>query len=392
MPPVSPAAQVDYDRLMAAGIFSVNSAIADTGSAIDELFSGLPLETSEFVLLLHGPNHTGEVLETALAQHPGTRFFGCSTSGEITPGGYRENTVSAISFDRSGFSCVARRIDALSQFGFQQARDLVLSMQWELRGKSPESNSSNTFALLLIDSLSQAEEFVAAALGNELGTIHLVGGSSGDNWQLQRTPILYDGAYFDDSAVILLVHSTLDFRHYNFHNFIPSDKRGVITAATPAKRLVHEINGEVAVTEYARLCALDEATLDQETLAVHPAIITVGDRAYPRGFMQILEDGSLQCACAIDEGVVFRIATQVDYIAQLRQAFERMRHDLGDQLLVLGFECAARRQVVYQYQLQDAVSEQFRDCNVWGFSCMGEQSNSLNMNNSFNCLAFRLPS
>ncbi len=390
MPPVSPVAQVDYDRPMAAGISSLNSAIADTSGAIDELFSRLPLAASEFVLLLHGPNHTGAALEAALARHPGKRFFGCSTSGEISPGGYLENTISAISFDRSAFSCVARKIEGLQNFGFQQARDLVLSMQWELREQSPQSNASNTFALLLIDSLSQAEEFVAAALGNELGTIHLVGGSSGDNWQLMRTPVLYQGAFCDDSAVLLLVHSALEFRHYNFHNFTPSDKRGVITAATPARRLVHEINGEVAVTEYARLCSLDPATLDQETLAVHPAIITVGDRAYPRGFMQILEDGSLQCACAIDEGVVFRVATQVDYVAQLQRACERMRHDLGDHMMVLGFECAARRQVVMRYQLQDAVFEQFRACNVWGFSCMGEQSNSLNMNNSFNCLAFRL--
>ena len=87
---------------------------------------------------------------------------------------------------------------------------------------------------------------------------------------------------------------------------------------------------------------------------------------------------------------MFRVAAQVDYVAQLQRACERMRHDLGNRLMVLGFECAARRQVVIRYQLQDAVFEQFRACNVWGFSCMGEQSNSLNMNNSFNCLAFRL--
>lgn len=376
---------------MAAGISSAHSDNPDTAGALDALFSSLPLDTAEFVLLFHGPNHTGEVLETHLAPKSATRFFGCSTSGEIVPGGYRDNTMSAVSFDRSAFSCVARRIEGLNDFGFQQARDLVLSMQWELRQRVPSSSASNTFAMLLIDSLSQAEEFVAAALGNELGSIHLVGASSGDNWQLQRTPILYEGYYHDDSAMLLLVHTSLDFRHYNFHNFIPSDRRGVITAATPARRLVHEINGVPAVTEYARLCGLDHTTMDQETLAVHPAIITVGDRAYPRGFMQILEDGSMQCACAIDEGVVFRVATQLDYVEQLRRAFDRIRHELGEELMVLGFECAARRQIVEQYQLRDAVFEQFSACNVWGFSCMGEQSNSLNMNNSFNCLAFRVP-
>jgi hypothetical protein len=392
MTPVSPAAQVDYDPLMAAGIFTAHSELLDTTDAIAEVARELPLDSAEFVLLLHGPNHTGDALENALSRNAGEKFYGCSTSGEIVPQGYRENTLSAISFDRSSFSCVSRKIDNVKEFGFQHARDLVLSMQWELRENKPDSNSSNTFALLLIDSMSQAEEIVVAALGNELGTIHLVGGSSGDNWQIERTPVIHQGQLQDDSAVVLLVHTTLDFRHYNFHNFIPSDKRGVITSATPAKRLVHEINGVVAVKEYARLCSIDENTLDQEILAMHPAIITVGDRAYPRGFMQILPDGSMQSACAIDEGVVFRVPTQLDYVEQLRQAFRRMHQELGDKLMVLGFECAARKQLVQQYHLEQEVFAQFAACNVWGFSCMGEQSNSLNMNNSFNCLAFRVPS
>jgi hypothetical protein len=48
--------------------------------------------------------------------------------------------------------------------------------------------------------------------------------------------------------------------------------------------------------------------------------------------------------------------------------------------------------MVEQYGLDEQVSQLFTEFNVWGFSCMGEQSNSLNMNNSFNCLAFALPS
>ena len=44
-----------------------------------------------------------------------------------------------------------------------------------------------------------------------------------------------------------------------------------------------------------------------------------------------------------------------------------------------------------QRGMETAVSELFDEFNVWGLSCMGEQSNSLNMNNSFNGLAFALP-
>ena len=108
--------------------------------------------------------------------------------------------------------------------------------------------------------------------------------------------------------------------------------------------------------------------------------------------MEILKDGSLRCACAIDEGLVFRVSEQVDYVQQLQDGLERIREDLGDDLTLITFECAARKGMVELDNLHEGVSALFTEFNVWGFSCMGEQSNSLNMNNSFNCLAFATPS
>ncbi len=382
--------QCGYDAAMNAGLFTANSRAPDTATAVAEVGAQLPLNDAEFVLILHGPNHIGAALEGALSGPGQPAFHGCSTSGEITPNGYLDHSLSAISFDRSAFRCAARKIEGLDDFDLQQARKLVLSMQWELRQKAPNSSRSTTFALLMIDSLSEAEEFVAAALGSELSNIQLVGCSSGDDWQLCRTPVMFEGRLCDDSAVVLLVHSELPFRHYNFHNFQASDRRGVITAATPSRRLVHEINGAPAATEYARLCGLEPPVLQQDDLVNYPAIVTVGDRAYPRGFLEILDDGSLHCACAIDEGVVFRVPTQVDHLEQLRGALARVRQESGEHSLVLGFECAARRRAVEQQGLNDAVRDLFRHANVWGLSCMGEQSNTLNMNHSFNCLAFGL--
>ena len=345
---------------------------------------------SEFILLLHGPDYAGPDLEAALRPMPAA-VYGCSTSGEITPVGYDENTITAIGFDRAWFSCVARRIDGLKTFGFQQARDMVPAMKTELFHQAPGADPGNTFALLLIDSNAKAEEFVAAALGTELGNIPLVGGSAGDNWKLGATPVLYRGRICSDSAVLLLVHSRLPFRHYNFHNFVPTERRGVITSATASERLVHEINGSPASTEFAILCGLQPGEIDREQLALHPAIITVGGHAYPRGFAELLEDGSMRSACAIDEGVVFRVAAQVDYVEHLTNSLRNIREDLGDPLMVLGMECAARRQMVEQQGLSSEVAALFSEFNVWGFSAMGEQANSLNMNNSFNCLAFALP-
>jgi hypothetical protein len=358
---------------MEQSIYTVNTTDSDVAGAVDRA-RAIALEgQSEFTLLFHGPNHVGDPLEQALQDFP-SPVYGCSTSGEITPEGYHENTLSAIAFGRDFFTCVARRIDQLGAFGFRQAAELVPAMKSELRQRAPGADAASTFALLLIDSNSQREEFVAAALGSELGNIQLVGGSAGDNWQLGPTPVLFDGRF-----------------HYNFHNFVATEQRGVITSATASQRLVHEINGAPASTELGRICGLGETEVDREHLALHPAIITVGERAYPRGFTEILENGTLRCACAIDEGVVFRVAAQTDYIDHLETALQLICDDLGDSLLVFGLECAARRQTVQQQDLGARVSELFSRYNVWGFSCMGEQSNGLNMNHSFNCLAFALP-
>lgn len=344
-------------------------------------------QSPAFTLLFHGPGYTGKGLETAVADAVAGPVYGCSTSGEITPAGYSSDSLVALQFPARHFTCVARRIDGLRDFSLKSGRELLLSMRWELHQRAPGAKAENTFALLLIDSLSQMEEFVAAALGAELGNVRLIGASSGDNWLLHRTPVLFEGRHFDDSAVVLLVHSSRRFAHYNFHNFIPSHKRAVITSASPAQRLVHEINGRPAFSEYARLCNLDPASIDRDVLSLFPAIISVGDRDYPRGFLEVLDDGSLRCACAIDEGVIFRVADQVDYMGQMEEAFARMHRDAGADVVVLGFECAARKQmVVNQGQLAEARAL-FAMHNVWGFSCMGEQSNALNANNSFNCLA-----
>jgi len=321
-------------------------------------------------------------------EFPGRRIYGCTTSGEITPEGYRSGEVLAIGFRAGQFTAVARRIEGLREFGFRDARELVLSASWELRDRAPRSDAGNSFALLLIDSTSQAEEFVAAALGSELGNVPLVGGSAGDDWQLQRTPVLDAGHWHDDSALLLLVNTRVPFRHDNFHHFRPTEVRGVVTAATPSRRLVHEINGAPAVREYARMCGVAAGALDVEAFSSHPLILMVGDKAYARGFAQVLEDGSLRFACAIDEGMVFRVARPGDFMAQLDERFAALRTEIGQPALVLVFECAARRIEVERAGLGEAARARFAANHVWGFSCMGEQANSIHMNNSFNCLAF----
>ena len=146
-----PFATLDYAGNMTTGLLASHSNNGDTIAAIREVRAALPTQRAEFVLLLHGPDHVGSPLEQELLDAADTRYFGCSTSGEITPQGYWDNSITAIGFDREAFTCVARRIGGLREFGFQQAHEEVLEMKWELQQKAPNSSPASTFALLLID-------------------------------------------------------------------------------------------------------------------------------------------------------------------------------------------------------------------------------------------------
>jgi hypothetical protein len=369
-------------------IVSAHSRARNLAGRAHDLAPVLSRTDLEFVLLFAGPDG----IEDLPALGNGIRLFGCTTSGEITPEGYSSDSAVAIGFAREAFTAVARRITDLRAFRFQDARELLLSARWELRERAPASEAGNTFALLLIDSCQQAEEFVAAALGSELGNVPLIGGSAGDNWRLHRTPVLADGRWHDDSALLLLVHTTCRFHTGNVHHFRPSPVRAAITAATPSKRLVHEINGAPAIQEYARLCGLAPGTVEFEQLSARPLMLLVGNKAYARGFSQVLDDGSMRFACAIDEGMVFRVAEHGDMVGELDAHFRRTFDAIGGApALTLAFECAARRLEAERAGLQSPLRTLFGHNRVWGFSCMGEQANSIHMNNSFNSIAFAAP-
>jgi hypothetical protein len=365
------------------------SIAADPQQAAAELARDLCDEDTGFSLFFCNPDYPRAELASALDECFGSiTLAGCTSSGEITPQGYREDSITGVSFSKRHFSAVCRKITDVSEFTIQQARDLVFSSLWELREKAPQSNPGNTFALMFVDSISEVEELLAASIGSELGNVELVGGSAGDNFRIESTPVYHGGQFCKNAAVFLLVHTDLQFRHYTSHHYAASEARGVITAASPSKRLVHEINGAGAAAEYARLCGIPQGEIDVDSLSRHPIIITVGGREYVRGFSQILDDGSIRCACAIDEGIVFRVARPTNIVVSLQQLFGTIREDIGPPDLVLAFECAARKLVVQQNALQAPINELLVANKVVGFSSMGEQSNTINMNNTFNCIAF----
>ncbi|NOZ66829.1 MAG: FIST domain containing protein [Alphaproteobacteria bacterium] len=363
----------------------------DEDDAVGELYQQLCGTDGDPALCVFfcSPKYDLDRLEAALSRQFGDiPLVGCTTAGEITPLGYRQDSITGVAFPRAHFSIVSRAIHKIGNFKIQDGIDAGAGLVADLKKTIPHANGHNTFAFMLIDGLSNAEERVAASIGSQLGDIPLVGGSTADDWDLENTSLFYKGSFARDRAVVMLIHTELPFQVHYTHHYIAGDARAVITEADPVTRIVYEINGLPATQEYARLCGVAEKDLSISTCSNHPILMKIGGKFYSRGVVDINhEQQNIRFACAIGKGVVCAIARPSDPIVNTADLFAKIRAEIGPLDLVLGCDCAARKMICEEQGLLPAISQIYMENNVIGFASFGEQYNTIHMNNSFCCIA-----
>ena len=168
---------------------------------------------------------------------------------------------------------------------------------------------------------------------------------------------------------------------------MPTDERLVVTEARPDERVVVEINGLPAAQEYARILGLDADELDPVHFAASPVVVLIDGANYVRSIQKAEPDGSLKFYCAIERGVVLRVARSDDLVANLESAFSRVRAQIGPPELVLTFDCILRKLEIAESGLEPAVSEILRRNNAVGFNTYGEQFCGVHVNQTLTAVA-----
>jgi hypothetical protein len=317
----------------------------------------------------------------------GVQVVGCTTAGEFGPAGYRDHSISGASFPAGSYAAACGRIDRLQQFEFTGAESLAQDLMQRLESLEPLADTTNSFALLLIDGLSVREEPVTRALQNVLGLLPLVGGSAGDGLGLHRTQVYSDGGFHTDSAVLVLVTTPLPFRIFKTQHFVPTDQRVVVTAADAENRIVREIDGRPAAEDYARLVGSTVQSLDPMRFAEQPMVVLIDGTNYVRSIQKANPDGSLTLFCAIEEGLVLRGARGVDLVGNLEEAFAEIQAEIGQPQLVIGCDCILRKLEITQRGLVDRVEQVFFENNIVGFNSYGEQYRGVHVNQTLTGIA-----
>lgn len=320
-------------------------------------------------------------------QFPGVQVVGCTSAGEIGPLGYRERSLVGASFPTTECTAVSGCLDCLQQFEIGQGQALAQDLLGQLESLAPTTGADNAFAFLLIDGMSRREEPVAHALQHALGDIQLFGGSAGDDLQLERTWVFHDGAFHNDSALLLLVSTSLPFRIFKTQHFVSESERLVVTAADASRRLVKEINCLPAAAEYARIVGTTVDALSPTGFAAKPVVVAIDGTDYVRSIQKANPDGSLTFYCAIEEGLVLRVVRGVDLLGNLQQTFADLRAEIGPPQFVFACDCILRNLEVTQKGIKEAVAQIFRDNHAIGFSTYGEQFRGVHVNQTLTGIA-----
>lgn len=364
------------------------SCATDAHEAAREFHAAVEQPDMALVIFFCSSEYDLEVLAEEMKRlFAGIQVVGCTTAGEIGPAGYRDHSLTGASFPASSFNAVSGRIDRLQQFEIASCQAIAQELLQRLESHAPQADTDNSFALLLIDGLSVREEPVTRALQSALGKLPLFGGSAGDGLNFGKTHVYFDGGFHTDSAVLILITTPLPFRIFKTQHFVPTDQRVVVTEADAEHRIVKEIDGLPAAEAYARLVETNVQNLDPLRFAASPVVVLIDGTNYVRSIQKANPDGSLTFFCAIEEGLVLRVARGVDLVENLEHAFAGIQSAIGPPQLVIGCDCILRKLEISQRGLTDRVEPLFLDNNVIGFNSYGEQYCGVHVNQTLTGIA-----
>lgn len=369
-----------------------HSCASDAREAVREFHAGVAQAEMVLVVFFCSIDYDLDtVADEMRLLFSGIPVVGCTTAGEIGPAGYRGQSLAGASFPAGVCTAVTGHLDGLRHFEMARGQAFAQSLLQRLETMSAGADQHNSFAFLLIDGMSVREEPVTRSLQNALGRISMFGGSAGDDLKFASTQVYHDGRFHGDSAVLILVTTTLPFRIFKTQHFVSTDERMVVTEADAEKRIVREINGLPAAQEYARLVGVDVNDLDPMRFAASPVVVLIDGVDYVRSIQKANPDGSLTFYCAIEEGLVLRVARGVDLVDNLVQTFRRIESDIGRPQVVFGCDCILRQLEISQCGLKDHVAEVLCEYNTVGFNTYGEQYAGVHVNQTFTGIAIGKP-
>lgn len=318
---------------------------------------------------------------------PDKSIIGCTSAGELSPQGYCRGSVSAVAFSEATFHIETALIEHLNQFDFTQAQKQVSEMLERCQYHHKASVKGNTFLLALLDGMSEHEEVVLNTLSAVLGSIPMLGGSAGDDLDFSHTRVVFQGKSYQNAAVLMLINTACPFKVFSQKHVEDTDELFVATRVDSDHRRVYELNAQPAAEVYARSLGVEPGQLNPSLFAQHTLSVRIAGESFVRAVQSVNDDGSLSFYCAVERGIVLRRNRHLSIPDALDRLLNEVDDELGEQQLILGFDCIFRQLELTSLQELDQVSERLSRRNVVGFNTYGEHVNGIHLNATFTGVA-----
>ncbi len=368
------------------------SSSRDPETAAIEFHRSLAMDNPACVIFYCCVDYDRERLAAALKEQFGDiPLMGCTTAGEILPGGITDGAITGFSLSADYFVVESSLIENLAAFSETQTHSVVRRSLDKLAERAVAPLEHNSFAMSMLDGMAIREELVLSALNSALSGIPLVGGSAGDNMHFRNTHVYSDGKFYGNAAVLIMVNTVCSFSVLSGHHLQAGKEKLVVTHADPEKRVAYEFNAEPAALEYCRISGLSLDQLCPKTFALHPLSVQIGDSSFVRSVQQVNDDLSLTFFCAIDNGIVLSDMESGDLVGEFADRMSAVVDEIGEPELVIGYDCIHRRIEMAEHGTLEKVSELYRRYKVIGFNTYGEHCDAMHINHTFTGIAIGTP-
>ena len=322
-----------------------------------------------------------DALAAALDAELGPDVVGCTSRGQIGPGGFEDAGITAVSFDRSTVrmrSHVIRPDDQDDEAASRIARSIE-------RTRDHLPDRWRTFGLLLANRPGAGRESLSARLAAALGDVPFVGGTTVDGGRPSH--VFVQGEFVEAGALFTEMHTTRPFALLRVQGVVAGARRLVVTESSPERRTVHELNGEPAAEAYAEALGVRRRELGA-LAALRPLVTFVDGEPFVRSVRAVLDDGSLRFGCAVPEGTILSLGESVDPVVTLFRSLTQTCDELsGEPKVIIGCDGLFRRAARVSSSISAAVGSYFARSGVVGFATSGEHYNGVAVNDTFTAIA-----
>lgn len=306
---------------------------------------------------------------------------GCSTAGEIGPGGISDGSAVVVAFGGPGF----RARTALAR---DASADLRRAGADVTSAAHPEDGAHRAVILLSDGLAGDQQEVVRGAYSVAGAVIPLVGGCAGDEMRMRRTRQIYGAEVLTDSVIAVGITSDAPIGVAAHHGWRRVGEPMLVTAADANH--VRQLDGRPALDVYVERLGIPPATAQDATdfaafALTHPLGLA------RRGGEEVrfiagadLGDRSLRCIAEVPKGALVHLmeGDAVSVLGATDAACAGAVAALGDRdpLGLLVFDCVARRAVLVGDgidQEMDAIRSHAKGAPVAGFYTYGEIARSV---------------